>query len=53
MPAKKFLLLSLKAQAALCEGLFESGPELVLQVVVLMHGLHLEDFAVLGDEVNS
>jgi hypothetical protein len=49
MSAGKFLLLSARALTALFEGLFESGPELVLQAVVLFHGVHAEDFQILAD----
>ncbi len=46
MPPRKALALALRALATVCEGLFESGPELVLQSVVLFHGVHIEDFKV-------
>ena len=49
MSKSKFLLLSLKTLTALCEGLFESGPELVLQMVVVVHGVHIEDLVILFD----
>ena len=46
MPCRKFLALTLRVQVAICEGLFESGPELVLQTVIIVHGVHLEDLQV-------
>ena len=46
----KFLLLSLRELTSTCEGLFESGPELVLQLVIVLHGVHVQDMALIGDE---
>ena len=50
MSCGKASLLALRSLATLCEGLFESGPELVLQAVVVLHGVHQEDYRVLAEE---
>ncbi len=50
MSCGKASLLALRSLATLCEGLFESGPELVLQAVVVLHGVHQEDYRVLAQE---
>ncbi len=49
MGCAKFALLTLRALVALFEGLFESAPQLVLQLVVVFRGVHLEDLALLTD----
>ena len=50
MSCGKFSLLSLRSLTALFEGLVESGPELVLQLIVVFHGVHLDDLALLGQD---
>ena len=50
MSALKFSLLSLKNLATIFEGFFESGPELILQMILIFHGVHNQDISVIADK---
>ena len=47
MNGAKFVMLSLRALVTLFEGLMESGPQLILQIILILHGIHNHELSLL------